>query len=75
MFVTVLYIPQTASFYALPLNIDEHKNDSFTNKTGNWPWWPSDLECVSNSSRCSLKDPGSNPARGKNLYGRNLHML
>ena len=28
----------------------------------NRPWWPSGLECVSNSSRRSLKDPGSNPA-------------
>ena len=30
----------------------------------NRPWWPSGLEGVSNSSRHSLEDPGSNPARG-----------
>ena len=27
-------------------------------------WWPSGLERVSNLSKCSLKDPGSNPTWG-----------
>ena len=40
------------------------------NELGNRPWWPSSLERESNSSRCSLKDPGSNPAWGR-LYGKN----
>ena len=34
----------------------------------NRPWWPSSLEGVSNSSRRSLKDPGSNPTRGLIIY-------
>ena len=33
----------------------------------NRPWWPSGLEHVSNSSRHSLKDPGSNPEYGNNI--------
>ena len=36
-------------------------------KTDNRPWWPSGLERVSNSSRHSLEDPGSNPARDYNI--------
>ena len=28
------------------------------------PWWLSGLECVSNLSRHSLQDPGSNPRSG-----------
>ena len=35
----------------------------------NRPWWPRGLECVSNSSRHSPKDPGSNPTQG-NKYGQ-----
>ena len=34
----------------------------------NRQWWPSSLERVSNSSRRSLKDPGSNPfSRHENI--------
>ena len=33
-----------------------------TSRTKVRPWWPSGLERVSNSNRCSLKDPGLNPA-------------
>ena len=30
-------------------------------------WWPGDLDCVSNSSRRLLKDPGSIPAQDYNI--------
>ena len=45
-----------------PVTFDENKLQL------NRPWWPSGLERVSNSSRCSLKDPGLNPARGMIIY-------
>ena len=32
-----------------------------TNLSGNWPWWPSGLECVSNSKRHSREDLVLNP--------------
>ena len=55
--------------------IDPRKDNSaclpvldLNKQCNNRPWWPSGLRRHPNSSRMPPKDPGSNPAWGKNIY-------